>query len=55
MQRFRGEVYGLGKIRKGLGEFFSSKVLELQLQAGLGIGNKHSFFVAEDLEGLIKI
>ncbi len=42
-------MYALSKVREFLSKGLSGKVLELQLQAGLGIGNKPPFFVAEEL------
>jgi len=42
-------VCALRKVGEFLSESLSGKVLELQLQAGLGIGNKPSFFIAEEL------
>lgn len=42
-------MYALRKVGEFLSKGLSGKVLELQLQAGLGIGNKPPFFVAEEL------
>ena len=41
-------MYALRKVGELLSKGLSGKVLELQLQASLGIGNMPSFFVAEE-------